>query len=114
MLAKNAVVGLLSACVLVIASQAGAADSEWYFKVENATSSRITKLQVSIDKREWGEFDIGAGIKPGAAETITWDASTDDEPCEQWVRAKFADGSTSAPTGVDFCKDLDDPIVFSE
>ncbi|MDM4768935.1 hypothetical protein [Solimonas sp. SE-A11] len=102
------------ASLLLVAGNAAARDSEWYFKVSNDTGSRITALQVSIDRQAWGDFDIGRGIKAGATETLTWDASTDDEPCEQWIRAKFADGSVSPPSKQDFCQDLDDPIVFSE
>jgi hypothetical protein len=95
------------------ALQAGAAD-QWHFKVTNATESRITKLQVSEDKKEWGDFDIGKGIAPGKTETMVWDSSTDDEGCEQWIRAKFSDGSYSAASKQDFCEDLDTPIEFSE
>ncbi len=107
--------GALAALGLGLAVSAAAAkDSEWYFKVTNSTESRIVKLQVSADRKEWGDFDIGSGIKAGETETLTWDASTDDEPCEQWIRAKFKDGSTSEPSKQDFCQNLHDPIEFSE
>jgi len=95
------------------AMQASAAD-EWHFVVSNQTSSKIVKLQVSEDKSEWGDFDIGSGIAAGSTETMIWDHSTDNQSCEQWMRAKFADGSTSAASKQDFCQDLDDPIEFSE
>lgn len=90
------------------------AADEWHFVVENDTESRITKLQVSQDGEEWGYFDIGRGIAPGETTTLTWDASTNDEDCVQWIRAKFSDGSYSEPSKQDFCEDIDTPIVFSE
>jgi hypothetical protein len=92
---------------------AGAAD-QWHFKVTNATETRITKLQVSEDKKTWGDFDIGRGIAPGKTETLVWDSSTDDEGCEQWIRARFSDGSTSPPSKQNFCEDLDTPVEFTE
>lgn len=95
------------------ASQAFAA-SEYHFKVSNSTSSDITKLQVSVDKKTWGNFDVGDGIKAGETETLVWDASTNDEPCEQWIRAKFSDGEWSPPSHQNFCKDMDTPIEFGE
>ena len=106
-------VALVCAALSVAATQAYAAD-EWHFVVSNQTSSKIVKLQVSEDKSEWGDFDVGSGIAAGATETMIWDHSTDNEGCNQWMRAKFADGSTSEPSKQDFCQDLDDPIEFSE
>lgn len=97
----------------VIGGQAFAA-SEYHFKVSNVTKSDITKLQVSVDKKTWGDFDVGDGIKAGETETLVWDASTNDEPCEQWIRAKFTDGEWSPPSRQNFCKDMDTPIEFGE
>lgn len=88
------------------------AASNWYFHVENNSNSRIVTLQVSENKKKWGDFDIGRGIAAGKAVKIVWDSSTDDDDCKQWIRASFADGSTSEPARFDFCKDLDEPIVF--
>jgi hypothetical protein len=104
---------LICIAVALPAMQASAAD-EWHFVVSNKTSSKIVKLQVSEDKSEWGDFDVGSGIGAGQTETMIWDHSTDGEGCEQWIRAKFADGSTSPASKQDFCQDLDDPIEFSE
>jgi hypothetical protein len=87
---------------------------DWHFVVKNKTSSNITKLEVSEDKSSWGNFDIGSGIGPGEKATLVWAASTDDQKCHQWIRAKFSDGSYSEPTKQDFCHDLDDPIEFTE
>lgn len=105
---------LCAAGVSLAVAPAFAGESEWHFKVSNDTKSRITKLQTSADKKEWGDFDIGDGIKPGVTETMIWDDSTDGEDCDQWIRAKFADGTSSEPSKVNFCEDLDEPIVFSE
>lgn len=104
---------LLCAAAALPALSAIAAD-QWHFKVTNSTQSRITKLQVSEDKQSWGDFDIGRGIAPGKTETLVWDSSTDDEGCEQWIRAKFSDGSYSPASRQNFCEDLDSPIEFSE
>lgn len=109
-----------SLCVSVLcvatafpAIQAFAAD-EWHFVVSNASSSKIVKLQVSEDKSEWGDFDVGSGIAAGSTVTMIWDHSTDGEGCVQWMRAKFADGSTSEASRQDFCEDLDAPIEFAD
>jgi hypothetical protein len=100
-------------CVALQLPSLHAAD-EWHFVVENASESRITKLQVSQDGEEGGYFEIGRGIGVGETATLTWDASTNDEACVQWIRAEFSDGSYSEPSQQDFCEDLDTPIVFSE
>lgn len=106
-------VALLCSALSFVAAQAQAAD-EWHFVVSNKTSSKIVKLQVSEDKSAWGDFDVGGGIGPGKTETMVWDHSTDNEGCDQWIRAKFADGSTSEASQQNFCQDLDDPIEFGE
>jgi hypothetical protein len=90
------------------------AAKEYHFKVANRTQVDITTLQVSIDKKRWGDFDVGDGVRAGETETLVWDASTSDEPCEQWIRAKFADGEWSPPSHQDFCHDMDAPIEFIE
>jgi len=106
----------ISALFLAIALPAvyANAEDEWHFVVKNKTQSNITKLEVSQDKSEWGKFDIGGGIGPGEKATLVWASSTDEQKCHQWIRAKFADGSTSEPVKEDFCHDLDEPIEFSE
>ena len=91
-----------------------AAPGQWHFKVSNKTGTRITKLEVSVNKKSWGNFDIGRGIAPGATMTLVWDSSTDDQPCEQWIRAKYSDNVYSDPSKQDFCEDLDEPIEFTE
>ena len=98
---------------LAIALPAIAAD-QWHFRVTNDTATRIVKLQVSEDRQSWGDFDIGSGIGAGDTEMLVWDSSTNNEGCEQWIRAKFSDGSTSPASKKNFCEDLDTPLVFSE
>lgn len=115
MFIKNALSFALLCVAFVLPSpDAAAAAGQWHFKVTNKTAVNITKLQVSEDKSTWGNFDIGNGIGPGKTETLVWDSSTDNEACKQWIRAKFSDGTFSEASKEDFCKDLDDPIEFSE
>ncbi|MDR3385648.1 MAG: hypothetical protein P4L92_01240 [Rudaea sp.] len=99
--------------ISLLTLSANAAD-QWHFVVKNKTESNITKLEVSQDKQEWGNFDIGDGIGPGERVTLVWASSTNDEKCHQWIRAKFSDGSWSEPSKQDFCRDLDEPIEFTE
>lgn len=94
------------ACLLLngtLISTAQAAGS-YSFKVYNGTDSRITKILVSENRRSWGQFNIGSGIKPGATVKLVWDSSTDNEECEQYVKAVFADGSEARPAKFDFCE----------
>lgn len=108
---KKIVSAVLGLSLSFLATQAFA---EWHFVVKNKTSSNITKLEVSTDRQDWGNFDIGSGIHPGQRVTLVWNSETDNENCHQWIRAKYADGSTSEPSKQDFCHDLDDPIEFTE
>lgn len=107
----SALLAVYALCASLMLLPAQAAE-EYYFYVQNNTDSRITKLEVSENKKDWGYFDIGRGIQPGSKVQLTWDPSTDDEECNQWLRAEFADGSTSEMTKIDFCEDLDTPVVF--
>lgn len=80
---------------------------EYTYKVHNKSKSTITALMASEDGKTYGEFDIGDGIKPGQTVTLVWDKSTDNGNCEQWIKAKFADGGVSPAAKFDFCeKDL--------
>ena len=85
----------------------GKAGTEYKFKVHNNTKQDIKKIWVSEDKKNWGQFDIGSGIKAGATDELVWDKSTDNEKCEQWFKATFANGEESEPVKFNFCeKDL--------
>lgn len=111
---KITIAALLASGSIVLTNSDAQAADEYYFFVKNKTSSRIVKLQVSEDKKTWGDFDIGKGIEPGEKSKLIWSSDTDDQDCKQWIRAKFADGSTSQPSKEDFCENLDEPIEFSE
>jgi hypothetical protein len=78
--------------------------AEYKFKVHNNTKSDIKKIEVSQDGKKWGEFDIGDGIKAGATDELVWDKATDNENCEQYFRATFADGDVSDAVKFNFCE----------
>jgi len=92
------------ALVLMSATLSYAKSYGYEFKVHNNTKQTIKKMFVSIDGKKWGQFDIGAGIKAGATETLVWDKSTDNEPCEQYFKVVFADGEESEAVKFDFCE----------
>jgi hypothetical protein len=73
--------------------------------VHNTTKNTIKKILVSEDGKDYGFFDIGKGIKPGETADLTWDQSTNNEKCKQWVKAVYDDGSESEPAKFDFCED---------
>lgn len=77
---------------------------DYSFTATNTTNSPITKVFVSENKKTWGYFDIGSGIKPGSTANLVWDQSTNSESCSQWVKAVYADGSESEPAKFDFCE----------
>jgi hypothetical protein len=78
---------------------------EYTYKVHNKSKSTITALLASEDGKTYGEFDIGKGIPPGQTVTLVWDKSTDEGNCEQWIKAKFADGGVSPAAKFDFCEE---------
>jgi len=99
----NVYILAVSISVAVVSSSAKA--DEYSFTATNTTDSAITKILVSENKKEWGYFDIGGGIKPGQTANLEWDQSTNSESCKQWVKASYADGSESEPAKFDFCED---------
>ena len=106
---------LISASLIafsLVANVTSASAEQWYFYVKNSSNSTIKKLMVGEPEKTWGQFDIGSGIAVGENTKMVWDSSTDNQQCKQWIKAQFADGSESAPAYIDFCKNLDDPIVF--
>jgi hypothetical protein len=109
---KLMMVAALTSGAFMFANPSAQAAEDYYFFVTNKTDSPIVKLQVSEDKKTWGNFDVGKGIAAGEKAKLTWASSTNDSGCKQWIRAKFADGSTSEPSKQDFCENLDDPIEF--
>ncbi|WP_055073800.1 hypothetical protein [Pseudanabaena sp. 'Roaring Creek'] len=96
----------------LVANVASASAEQWYFYVKNNSNSTIKNLLVAEPSKSWGRFDIGSGIFPGDNVKMVWDSSTNNQACSQWIKAQFADGSESEPSLIDFCKNLDDPIVF--
>jgi len=113
--ARSALLGSFSVALALSSSLSGSAQAaDWYFYVQNDSSSRITRLEVKQKVGRWGSFNLGGGIAPGKKVRIEWAASTNDQDCKQSLRATFADGSVTDPTSFDFCNDLDTPIVFSD
>jgi hypothetical protein len=78
--------------------------AEYSFTATNTSETAITKVLVSENKTDWGYFDVGAGIAPGATSNLVWDQSTNGQACTQWVKATFADGTESEPAQFDFCE----------
>lgn len=99
---------LLASVTLLIGMMAShhvaAGESGYSFSVRNNTRVKITKLLVSEDKKEWGYFDVGKGIAPGTEETMVWDLSTNNEGCDQYVKAEYADGTESEEAKFNFCE----------
>ncbi len=89
---------------MIFVNNAIAAGTEYSFKVHNNTRVKMTKLLVSEDKKEWGYFDIGSGIAAGENMTLVWDSSTNNEGCDQYVKAAYADGSESEEAKFNFCE----------
>lgn len=99
--------GLALACAFLAVpfTSLTAADSEYSFKVHNTTKHTIKKLLASEDGKNYGNFDIGKGIAPGATVTLAWDKKTDSEGCEQYFKAVFDDKEESEAKKFDFCED---------
>jgi hypothetical protein len=105
-------VAAITTLLLGISGAAQAAD--WYFYVQNNSRATLTRLQVKEKGGPWGAFDLGGGIASGQKSRIDWGANTNNQACNQIIRASFSDGSMSKELVVDFCKDLDTPIVFGD
>ena len=94
----------LFAAALLLASLAANAAEEYSFKVHNNTKHAIKKIMVSEDGSEYGNFDIGKGIKAGATVELVWDESTNGESCHQYFKAVFDNGEESEAQKFDFCE----------
>ena len=82
-----------------------AAQAESYtFKVTNTTIEKMVKLQVSEDGKTWLPFDIGKGIGAGKSATMQWSEETNDQSCEQKVKAAYEDGTESEVAEFNFCE----------
>ncbi len=88
-------------------------EEQWYFYVTNNTGATLTELVASQGDQS-GSFDLNGGIPTGKTVKILWAQHTNDLPCKALLKAHFDDGSDSKSAEFDFCKNLDDPIVFSK
>ena len=103
---KTLKIALLSvAFILMSFTVSKAQDSEYSFKVTHKTKTTIKRLLVAEPKKQYRDFDIGKGIRPGETVTLVWNKATDNEQCEQWFKAVYADGVESEAAYVDFCED---------
>ena len=93
------------AFAMMAAVSLNAADGNYSFKVKNTTKNTITKLLASTDDKDYGDFDIGKGIKPGETITLVWDKKTDNSDCEWFFKAVFDDGEESEAESFDFCEE---------
>lgn len=50
------------------------------------------------------EGDIGQGIAPAGNMTLVWDSSTNNEGCDQYGKAAYADGTESEDAKFNFCE----------
>jgi hypothetical protein len=104
---------LFALALTTLASVSAFADDEYKFQVSNNTKHVIKKILVSEDGKKYGFFDIGKGIKPGQTVDLVWDKSTNNENCEQFVKAVYSDGTESEPAKFDFCES-EIALEFSE
>ncbi|MFM7599882.1 MAG: hypothetical protein ACKO7R_01575 [Pseudanabaena sp.] len=105
-------VGAFAVSLVASVSSALAEPSSWYFYVTNGSNSTMTRLTTAEQDKNWGDFDIGSGIAPGKTVQMVWDKSTNGQDCSQWIQATYDNGTKSTPVKIDFCRNLDDPIVF--
>lgn len=97
----------LRVLIIIIALSIGtmsAQATEYSFQVQNTTDLTIIRLLVSEDSQIWGDFNIGNGIAAGESETLTWDKSTNNENCFQYVKVIFENGRESVAVTFDFCQ----------
>jgi len=92
----------------------GANAEQWFFFVKNNTSSKIVRLEAKEKGGRWAGFSLNGGISPGETRKIIWAESTNNQACNQYLSATFADGHQSPADVFDFCKDLHDPIVYRD
>jgi hypothetical protein len=100
--AKIFIIAAAAMVALTVSTARGA--EEFSFQVTNKTDTAIKKILVSKDKKEWGYFKIGKGIAAHKTVTLAWDKSTNNESCEQWVKAVYEGGEESEPAKFDFCE----------
>lgn len=101
----RSIVQLLALTAVLVVGTTSAFAEDYKFSVHNNTNKTIKKILVSEDGEEYGFFDIGKGIKPGATVELVWDASTNGESCNQHFKAVFDGGAESEPVAFDFCEE---------
>ena len=104
----------VGAAIAAISSLQRVNAEQWYFFVKNESKHKIVKLEVKEKNGGWGGFSLGGGIAPGKTKQIIWAESTNNQDCNQYLRATFSDGARSPAGKFDFCKDLDTPIVYTD
>ena len=102
------------AAFIALATPASANAEQWFFFVKNNSSSKIVKLEVKEKGGRWAGFVLNGGIGSGETAKVVWAESTNSQACNQYLSATFADGSKSLEKVYDFCKDTQDPIVYSD
>ena len=105
--------GIASSATGLLVSTIAKAE-QWFFFVQNDTGSKIIKLEAKEKNGSWASFRLSGGISPGERAKIVWAESTNNQGCDQYLRATYADGSKSPSTIFDFCKDLSEPIVYRD
>ena len=99
------IAALLVAILVGTSTSLARVQPEYTFTVHNGTDSTIKKLLASEDGENYGFFNIGKGIAPGATASLVWDQSTDEGNCEWFFKAVYDDGSESEPVAIDFCEE---------
>ena len=101
----KAILALVITVQMLLAVRAGAAEDRYTFTIENTTDEKIVQLLVSEDGKEWAAFDIGKGVKPKQTVTLEWNEESNEQSCEQKVKAVYEDGSESEEAEFDFCEE---------
>lgn len=88
-----------------VAIAAPAFADDYSFVIHNKTDTKVVKVLVSEDKKEYAEFDLDGGIGAGKKATLVWDKSTNNQNCKQWIKVIYANGDESEITKFDFCEE---------
>ena len=95
----------ISVLIIAVMLMSVSAFADHKFDVTNNTNTKITKILVSEDGEEYGQFNIGSGIPAGKTVTLVWDESTNGESCQQYFKAVFSNGEESEAQQFDFCEE---------
>ena len=114
MLKKSGLMLAIGASIIGLVTSSVAKAEQWTFLVQNNTRTKIIKLEAKEGNGSWSSFGLSGGIRPGETVKIAWAESANNQGCEQYLRATYADGSVTPSAIFDFCKDLSVPIVYSD